>query len=60
MALLFGRIRGRRALAWLKHRRWFFSHNNAPELTGHFVTEDDSAFFQTEDASAEFILEAGA
>lgn len=23
MPLLFGRIRGRQALAWLKHRRWW-------------------------------------
>ncbi len=30
MALLFGRIRGRRALAWLKHRRWWEWNRSGP------------------------------
>ena len=30
MPLLFGRIRGRKALAWLKHRRWWQWNKSGP------------------------------
>ena len=51
MALLFGSLRGRRALAWLKHRRgWIFARSDVIESVARL--EEDNTPRLTEDGIA--------
>ncbi len=58
MPLLFGKLRGRDALAWLKHRRAGGSNNPPVEVEAAFISEDASVTFTNEDSTNVFVTEA--